>query len=281
MAVRKRELRPATRQGYINALKVRDTDHLSTLRELPLEHLARRHLIDLRDSGCPIELLRKLGVVFSWAEERDLIDHAPRLRLPSSRRDTRSLVQAVGDAPIDMSELRAVWAATAGLPQVWRALYRVQILTGTRPQEIERLRWDDVRLSGKATAKIDGKTGPRAGGAADRGGRQRACAARARERSAAEGIAVGVRGADFAIAPPVQAGRYSRQGYPRVARHQVAEKASAQVGQNVDGAGVRRRAGALSMGHATGTDARYDQSDRVARLREAFNRFHEAITADE
>lgn len=132
---------------------------LDGLMDLPMNQLELEHLIE------PIEekidegkytmsnrVRAALKAFTRWAFERNLIEVDVGARLP------RALPERPRERTPSVQEVRAIWAATYQLGDLWGPLVRLLVLTGQRRGEISRLRWKEVNLSGEFIAKVGADT---------------------------------------------------------------------------------------------------------------------------
>lgn len=169
MALRKEKVTDLYRKVMATNLRVpkRAKDHLATLRRMEIATVRRRDIAALMDTA-PLEIMRKLRVFFSWAQRREYIEHSPfsGISLPQNGKDTRALI-ANGEGGIDWRELVAVLHAVDAFAKErpensWPHVYRLQLFTAMRPEEVTRLKWEDADIDGEyPTLWIDGKTGRR------------------------------------------------------------------------------------------------------------------------
>ena len=111
----------------------------------PLASITRRDVIALLDAiadrGARIQANRTLSTIrklFSWAIDRDLIEHSPaeRIKRPSA--------EIKRDRTLSDSELVLVWRAAGQLAYPFGPFYRVLILTGQRREEVGGMRWSEI-----------------------------------------------------------------------------------------------------------------------------------------
>lgn len=114
------------------------------LKDRPLTDIGRTEIQSILDSisnnkkATKRSVFAYASVFFSWAAARGDIPRNPLTEMvkpePTLARD-RVLID---------EELLDVWKATAHLPNVFGAFYRLLILTGQRREEVATLRWQDL-----------------------------------------------------------------------------------------------------------------------------------------
>jgi integrase len=169
MAARKKQVTAAYKRGMVQTLRVPTggKDHFAAIRGKPIAEVRRRDIEILKETA-PVEHLRKLRVFFSWAARLEYVEHSPfaNVQLPQSGEDVRALITN-NEAGIDWRELVAVLSGVEKFAQErpdcpWPSVYRLQLFTAMRPQEVTRLKWEDADLDAEhPTLYVDGKTGRR------------------------------------------------------------------------------------------------------------------------
>lgn len=169
MALRKAKVTDLYRKVMATNLRPpkKAKDHLAVLRNMPTATVRRRDIATLMDIA-PLEIIRKLRVFFSWAQRKEYIEHSPfsGISLPQNGKDPRALI-ANTEAGIDWRELVAVLRAVAAFEKerpenLWPHVYRLQLFTAMRPDEVTRLKWEDADIDSEyPTLWVDGKTGRR------------------------------------------------------------------------------------------------------------------------
>ena len=114
----------------------------------PADAVTRRELMEAVDglaaAGKPHaagNLLRHLKMALSWAVGRGLLPASP---LDKARAPVRANER---DRVLSDTEIAAAWRACESLPQPWRAMIRMLILTGQRRTEVSAMRWEEVDLA--------------------------------------------------------------------------------------------------------------------------------------
>jgi integrase len=117
--------------------------HCSALHGLPLVKVDRRavaaKLAKVEARSGPIEANRvraSLSAFFNWCISEGYLDHNPVVG--TNRRPEKSRDHVLSD-----SDLKAIWAATAGEDD-YSAIVRLLLLTGCRANEIGSLSWTEV-----------------------------------------------------------------------------------------------------------------------------------------
>jgi integrase len=121
-----------------------------------MKDIRRREIIDLledvadgkgdgrRQPGQPAPIsANRLGALisklFTFALDRKVIDTNPAHRLP------RPGTERAKDRVLSEEEIQSVWSALDGMPPATAAAWRLILLTGQRPGEVSRMRWEDLR----------------------------------------------------------------------------------------------------------------------------------------
>ena len=101
-----------------------------------VDKIARKH----KSAACNAQ--RGFSAFLSWCVEHGLIEqHVLRgSKLPAQYRPRERILTD--------DELFAVWTACEGSPRVWRAYFRMLIVTGQRRTEVADMRWDEINLEG-------------------------------------------------------------------------------------------------------------------------------------
>ena len=109
--------------------------------------VTRRELMEVVDgvaaAGTPHaagNLLRHLKMALSWAVGRGLLVASP---LDKARAPVKPTER---DRVLAHKELAAVWKGCGSLPDPWRSMVRMLILTGQRRTEVAGMRWEEVDL---------------------------------------------------------------------------------------------------------------------------------------
>jgi integrase len=102
----------------------------------------------IADGGAPVvanRVVALLSRLFRFALDEEIIEHSPAVKLPkpgveaAARPDGEREVKPYSD-----EELRALWKATETLEPAPRAIYRIGLLTGQRPNEVLNLHWTEI-----------------------------------------------------------------------------------------------------------------------------------------
>ena len=93
-----------------------------------------------------LNLGQKIGTFFNWAVDQELITVSPY----RSKRVAHAIgKKASRERVLTDDELRAFWSATAHLPQVYQATYRLLLLTGQRLNDIGAAKWSEINFEAK------------------------------------------------------------------------------------------------------------------------------------
>ncbi|MBJ7441794.1 MAG: site-specific integrase [Sphingopyxis sp.] len=118
---------------------------LEHLQTRPAEQIAKADLVAVLDkmvlAGTPQganSMRTRLGMVFRWAADRDMIPANPAIGLRMPARATER------DRVLTGPELAAVWRATYDVGQPFGALVRMLALLGQRRSETATMRWCHV-----------------------------------------------------------------------------------------------------------------------------------------
>lgn len=173
MALRGKEVSDVYREGMRRVLRVPvgegSTDYFAGIRNRTIADIRRNDIQRLKESA-PVEHMRKLRVFFSWAERREYVEQSPAaaVQIPLSGKDPRALISNSEGGGVDWRELTAV---LRGIEQFakerpdsqWPAVYRLQLFTAMRPDEVVRLEWKDAEIDAEyPMLGVNGKTGRRA-----------------------------------------------------------------------------------------------------------------------
>jgi integrase len=96
----------------------------------------------ITETGAPIlanQVLAAAGAVFSWAIREEVVDLPANPCRGIERNPTTRRSRMLGD-----TELRLIWPAFDACGPVKAAALRVLLLTGQRPGEVLRMRWDQI-----------------------------------------------------------------------------------------------------------------------------------------
>ncbi len=121
-----------------------------------MKDIRRREIIDLledvadgkgdgrRKPGQPApisanRLAALISRLFTFALDREVIDTNPAHRLP------RPGTEKAKDRVLSEEEIRVVWSCLADMAQTTAVAWRLILLTGQRPGEVSRMRWEDLR----------------------------------------------------------------------------------------------------------------------------------------
>jgi integrase len=121
-----------------------------------MKDIRRREIIDLledvadgkgdgrRKPGKPApisanRLAALISRLLTFALDREVIDTYPAHRLP------RPGTEIAKDRVLSEEEIRVVWSCVADLAPTTAATWRLILLTGQRPGEVSRMRWEDLR----------------------------------------------------------------------------------------------------------------------------------------
>jgi integrase len=86
-----------------------------------------------------------LSRVFRYAVDEEIIEHSPAVKLPKPGVEAAARPDGEREVkPYDDDELRALWKATETLDPAPRAIYRIGLLTGQRPNEVLNLHWSEI-----------------------------------------------------------------------------------------------------------------------------------------
>ncbi len=140
--------RPAPRtMGEIQ--RVLTSDLFAEWRERPLAEVGRRAVLDvldvLMDRGAEVmanRTLAYLGMLFSWALEREIIKTNPTagIKKPGAEKSRERVLTT--------AEIRAIWQATAPTQankgELFASIVKVLMLTGQRREEVGAMRWVEI-----------------------------------------------------------------------------------------------------------------------------------------
>ena len=140
-----RHLRPNVR----SAAGVRSTlrhASLANLQKRPVAEITKAEILSVLDTlmaaGTPqaaLNMHRRLGMLFRWAWDRDLVhgNLFARIRPPAKTVER--------DRVLSDTEIAAVWIAAGQMPEPYCAFYRMLLLTGARRTEVAKMRWPEVQ----------------------------------------------------------------------------------------------------------------------------------------
>jgi len=142
-----RKLSEATRRTYSVYLK-----DVELFQEKPVAGITRRALLSVRDAiaatrghGASTGFIRAASALFSWAVEREWIEHNPAYKiksLPGGHLTAWTMDQA---------------EAAMSLPEPYRRVIVLALYTGQRRGDLVRMRWSDY--DGKMIRLVQQKTG--------------------------------------------------------------------------------------------------------------------------
>lgn len=121
-----------------------------------MKDIRRREIIDLledvadgkgdgrRQPGQPApisanRLAALISRLFTFALDREVIDTNPAYRLP------RPGTERAKDRVLSEEEIRSVWSCLDEMAPAVATAWRLILLTGQRPGEVSRMRWEDLR----------------------------------------------------------------------------------------------------------------------------------------
>jgi integrase len=290
MQVRKKQkpVSPAYQESMRHALRVpvgkKTKDHFAGIRNRLLADLRRRDLQILSET-VPVEHMRKLRVFFSWCERREYVEISPaaKIEIPQSGKDPRALISNSEGGGIDWRELIAVMHGLEAFAKekpdsLWPAVYRLQLFTAMRPEEVTRIKWEDAEIDAEyPTLAVDGKIERRVIPLAraairvlhqiqpdptKRSGWIFPC-----ERAESGHLTVDGTSHRRIVKLAGTKRRWSRKHLRKTVRTWFGERQQTALGR-------------LALGHSlAGMDAHYDGSDPLAAIRKAMNEFCDAVEA--
>ncbi len=172
MALRGEAVSDVYREGMERVLRKPvgedSTDYFAGIRIKPIAEVRRRDLETLKKTA-PLEHMRKLRVLFSWAERMEYVEQSPAaaVRISKSGIDKRALLAQREDGALDWREvvgiLRGLDKYAKERPDsLWPAVYKLGLFAAMRPHEVVRLKWEDADLDSEfPELGVAGKTGAR------------------------------------------------------------------------------------------------------------------------
>jgi len=151
---KQRALRPATVKEYRRQI---ENELVPVFGNRMLKSIRRRDIVQFLDSiafervrgskdgkktvGSPVmanRLKATLSCIFTFAQERELIDVNPCFRL-ADRTEEKSR-----DRVLTEEEIRKLWADWSKRSPVMSASFKIMLVTGARSAEVKRMRWADI-----------------------------------------------------------------------------------------------------------------------------------------
>jgi len=288
MAARTRQISEPYQVGMRRTLRApirKDSvDHFAAIRNRPLAEIKRRD-VELLKGRAPVEHIRKLRVFLSWCARMEYLEQSPaaNVQIPSTRKDPRALISNSEDGGIDWRELIAVMRGLEAFAKekpesLWPAVYRLQLFTAMRPEEVVRIKWEGAEIDAEyPTLAVDGKIKPRVlpltraavrvleriqPDPAKREGWIFPC-----ERAKSGHLTVDGTSHRRIVKLAGTKRPWSRKLLRKTVRFWFGERQQIALGR-------------LALGHSLqGMDAHYDSSDPTAAIRKAMNEFCDAIEA--
>lgn len=123
---------------------------LARWKDWPITKVKRAHIIAMVDEivadgklGMAYAALNATKTFFNWCVSRDMLDHSPAHGIK-----TKDIIGKMtpGTRVLSDEEIVAFWKATAKLKPVWKAYFRLLLLTGARKSEWAKAKWAEVNL---------------------------------------------------------------------------------------------------------------------------------------